>query len=138
MLKLADALYIHGSNVHLISIMAVNEGNDYTTHFDSSSCWVTNKSNTVRICGTLSPSKHLYVLSTKIPSLQSKTTNTSSMAYYTQVPNIETWHYQLGHCNTQAIINMARKGMMQDMLIDLSLLPVNCNHCALGKQCCTA
>src|SRR5258708_36888465 len=69
-LKLTNALYIPDSSVRLISILALNRCGDYTTHFDSSGCWVTNKSNTVLVRGTLSTSKRLYVLSTKTFSVQ--------------------------------------------------------------------
>jgi hypothetical protein len=42
-------------------------------HFDSNGCWVvTNKSETTLVRGTLSNSKHLYVLTTKTPHVQRK------------------------------------------------------------------
>jgi hypothetical protein len=59
-LKLVSALYIPESSVRLISILTLNRSGNYTTHFDSDGCWVTNKSNTTLICGTLSNLKHLY------------------------------------------------------------------------------
>src|ERR1700677_1089862 len=63
-LKLTDALYIPESSVRLISILALNKSGNYTTHFDSTGCWVTNHSNTTLVRGTLS-GKRLYVLTTK-------------------------------------------------------------------------
>ena len=45
-LKLTNVLYIPESSVRLISILALNKSGNYTTHFDSNGCWVTNKSNT--------------------------------------------------------------------------------------------
>ena len=56
------------------------------------------------------------------------------MTLYSRVPNIETWHRRLGHCNVRAIIEMAKNGVSQGMPIDLSSMPANCEHCALGKQ----
>ena len=133
-LKLTDVLYIPESSVRLISILALNQNGNYTTHFDSEGCWVTNKSNTVIIRGALSPSKRLYVLTTKTPFVQHKRIPEASMALYTKVPDIETWHRRLGHCNPQAIIDMAKGGVSQGMPIDLSCLPPKCDSCALGKQ----
>ena len=87
--------------------------------------------------GALSTSKRLYVLTTKIPSMQTQEKPddlTTSTAFYTRVPDIETWHRRLGHCNVHLIVDMAKTGVTQGMPIDLSILPANCDHCALGKQ----
>jgi transposase InsO family protein len=132
-LKLTNVLYIPESKVRLISILALNKGGNYTTHFDSGGCWVTNKSNTVLVRGSLSTSKRLYVLTTKTPFSQ-KPMATSDSVLYTRVPDIETWHRRLGHCNTRAIVEMAKSGVTQGMPIDLSSLPPTCDHCAIGKQ----
>jgi ribosome-associated toxin RatA of RatAB toxin-antitoxin module len=136
-LKLIDTLYIPESTVCLISILTLNKSSNYTTHFDSDGCWVTNKSNTILICSILSSSKHLYILSTKTPYVQHHKqfkVPITATALYTRVPDIETWHRWLGHCNTQSIINMAKKGVTKGMPIDLSLLPANCHHCTIRKQ----
>jgi transposase InsO family protein len=53
-------------------------------------------------------------------------------------PDLETWHRRLGHCGNEAIIDMARKGAVQGMRIDLSSAPPRCNHCILGKQTCSS
>jgi transposase InsO family protein len=130
-------LYIPESSVRLISILALNRSGNYTTHFDSNGCWITNKSNTTLVHGTLSNSKRLYVLTTKIPSVQYRKPSAHAppnTAFLTKVPNIETWHHRLGHCNTRTIVEMAKNGVSQGMPIDLSSLPPKCDHCALGKQ----
>ena len=131
-LKLTDILYIPESRVRLISILALNKSGNYTTHFDSTSCWVTNSSNTTLVRGTLSDSKRLYLLTTKIPPIQ--TPKTTQTTLFSRVPDIETWHCHLGHCNAQAIVEMAKNGVSQGMPIDLSSLPPKCDHCAIGKQ----
>jgi hypothetical protein len=133
-LKLTDVLYISDSNVCLISVIALNRSNNYTTHFDSNNCWVTNKGNTVLVHGSISPSKRLYTLSTKTPFVQHQKQRPAESALYTRVPDIETWHRRLDHCNTRSIIDMAKSGISKGMPIDLSLLPPKCHHCALGKQ----
>jgi hypothetical protein len=38
---LNNALFIPSSSVHLLSVLAFNRSGNYTTHFDSQSCWVT-------------------------------------------------------------------------------------------------
>ena len=94
MLKLTDTLYIPESSVRLISILALNKSGNYTTHFNSNGCWVTNKANMTLIRGALSEAKHLYILTTQTPSVQHES------ALLSRVPDIETWHRRLGHCNT--------------------------------------
>ena len=69
-LKLSNVLYVPESRVHLVSILALNKSSDYTTHFDSTGCWVTNKSNTTIVRSSLSTSKRLYILSTKVQAVQ--------------------------------------------------------------------
>ena len=133
-LKLTNVLYIPKSSVRLVSVRALNKSGDYITHFDSDICWVTNRSNATLVRGVLSEAKKLYTLSVISPSVRHIKSPNTATALYSRVPNIETWHRRLGHCNTRAIIEMAKKGMSQGMPIDLSSLPANCEHCALGKQ----
>jgi transposase InsO family protein len=129
-LKLTDALYIPESSVRLVSILALNKSGNYTTHFDSNGCWVTNKANATLVRGALSEAKRLYVLATNTPLIQRQ----PESALLSRVPDIETWHRRLGHCNTRAIVEMATGGVSQGMPIDLSTLPPTCEHCAIGKQ----
>lgn len=87
--------------------------------------------------GAISEKKHLYILNTKTPFIQRHKTPsnpTINSAHITQVPDIETWHRRLGHCNTRSIIEMAKNKVSQGMPINLSSLPPKCDHCALGKQ----
>ena len=137
-LKLSNVLYVPESRVRLISIVALNKSGDYTTHFNSNGCWVTNKSNTVIVRGSLSTSKRLYVLSTKTPSVQHRKapaiSESANAALSTITPDLETWHRRLGHCNIRSIIDMAKSEVSEGMQIDLSCRPAKCDHCALGKQ----
>lgn len=64
----------------------------------------------------------------------SKPSPSLSTALSTIVPNLETWHHHLGHCNIKSIINMAKGKVSEGMQIDLSSHPAKCDHCALGKQ----
>jgi hypothetical protein len=50
-----------------------------------------------------------------------------------RLPTIDTWHRQLGHVN-KAILDLAMKGMVTGMDIDLSMLPPDCDACKKGKQ----
>jgi hypothetical protein len=86
-LKLTDVLYIPESSVCLISILALNQSRNYTTHFDSSGCWVMNNSNTTLVHSALSDSKRLYVLTTKMPSVQ-HTTSAVDSALFTRMPDV--------------------------------------------------
>ena len=43
--------------------------------------------------------------------------------YAARIPNVETWHCRLGHCNARSIINMARGSAIEGMKVDLSQSP---------------
>ena len=133
-LRLSNVLYIPKSSVRLVSVRALNKSGDYITHFDSDICWVTNRSNTTVVRGVLSDAKKLYTLTIQSPSVRHIKTPHTTTALFSRVPNMETWHRRLGHCNTRAIIEMAKNKVSQGMPIDLSSMPANCEHCALGKQ----
>lgn len=79
MLKLIDILYISECTIQLISILALNRSAWYTSYFDPVGCWIQNRSGTVLVCGAISESKHLYILTTKTPFVHC-------------MPNIEMWH----------------------------------------------
>ena len=49
-------------------------------------------------------------------------------------PSLLTWHKWLGHLGYSAAIDMARLGMAEGMLMDLSATPPLCEHCILSKQ----
>jgi len=51
--------------------------------------------------------------------------------------DVETWHRRLGHCSIRSVVDMARKGSVEGMAIDLSSAPPKCTHCVLGKQTCS-
>ena len=142
-LRLTDVLYIPETSVRLISIHCLNKTGNYRMLFDIDDCCILNRSNTIIARGSLSTSKHLYVLSGKPPLVQhhkksyaavASKTVTSETVLHACVPNVETWHRRLGHCNTQAIIDMAKSSVTEGMQIDLSTHPAKCDHCALGKQ----
>ena len=113
----------------------------FTSHFDSEKCWVTNKSGAIVLRGTVLRSHCLYALSLHSPRVEHAKpksspclTESSTALLSTRVPDLETWHRRLGHCSTDAIVDMARKGVVQGMRVDLSTAPPRCDHCILGKQ----
>ena len=59
---------------------------------------------------------------------------TSVALLSTRVPDLETWHRRLGHCSTDSIVDMARKGVVKGMRVDLSTAPPRCDYCILSKQ----
>ena len=133
-LRLTNVLYIPKSSVCLVSVRALNKAGDYITHFDPDICWVTNRSNTTVVRGVLSDVKKLYTLTVQSPSVHHAKAPKVTTALYARVPNLETWHCCLRHCNTRAIIEMAKNKVSQGMPIDLSSMPANCEHCAIRKQ----
>ena len=76
----------------------------------------------------------LYVLNCASAHV-THTKSVSPLALYAKwVPNLETWHRHLGHCNTRTIIDMARNKVVKGMPIDLSSSPPSCDSCILRKQ----
>ena len=128
MIILCDVLYIPNATVHLISVSALTRDSNAVTHFDNSSCWITNKSTGARIAqGPLHSNKRLYFL-----------TLHAAFAEHTfavhSVPNIITWHNCLGHANYQALQDMARKGTITGTPAQSSFKHPKCESCILGKQ----
>ena len=127
-LILKNSLYIPGATVRLISVSSVTRDSNVLVHFDSQSCWITDKfSSTTLARGTLVPTKNLYALTTHAPQHE----HAYSLAHS---PNLSTWHRRLGHANFQAIFTMARKGMIAGMPLSPHDKPPKCDSCILGKQ----
>jgi len=51
-----------------------------------------------------------------------------------QIPDVEMWHCRLGHCNAHTIIDMAQNNVVKGMPINLSAIPLRCEHYILSKQ----
>jgi GAG-pre-integrase domain len=143
-----NILYVPASTVCLISVLTLNCSGRYTSHFNSFFCWVTNPGSATILCGIVYENCCLYGLSlssactthVKPPKdsanilEQPQNVTTHSALYASRTPDIETWHRRLGHCHHMAIINMAQRGAIKGMAIDLSSTLLKCNHCILGKQ----
>ena len=46
-LDLEDILYVPAAMVHHVSVLALNHHDYLTTHFNNSSCWITNAAGAV-------------------------------------------------------------------------------------------
>jgi hypothetical protein len=132
-LSLMNVLFVPNSKIRLLSVSSLNRSSNYVTHFDSTSCWVTNRSGATVIRGSLSSSHHLYCVSLPSASVTHVPQRPSAM-YASRMPDVETWHRRLGHCSVRSIVDMARKDAVEGMTIDLSSAPPKCTHCVLGKQ----
>jgi transposase InsO family protein len=133
---LDDILYVPTSTVRLVSVLCLNHSGSYISSFDSNSCWVTNKSGATVLRGAVLESRRLFGLTLHSPRVgHVRPSNSPSSAHYAaRTPDLETWHRRLGHCGNEVIIDMACKGAVQGMRIDLSSAPPRCNHCILSKQ----
>ncbi|KAJ3538092.1 hypothetical protein NMY22_g5311 [Coprinellus aureogranulatus] len=125
---LRGALYIPTATVRLISVSKLARDSKLVGHFDDEKCWITNKGSNIPIAvGMLHPTRNLYTISQSIIPTHS--------AFLTkQDADFETWHRRLGHANYQAIMDMARKGMIEGMPKSFDGKPAKCEHCILGKQ----
>jgi hypothetical protein len=131
--SLSNVLFIPSSTVRLMSVSALNRSGNYTSHFDSNTCWVTNRSGATILRGAISGTRSLYTVN--LQSARVARSPTVPTALYTdRKPDIETWHRRLGHVNVRSIVDMARGGAVEGMAVDLLCLPPKCTHCVLGKQ----
>jgi len=117
-LILNNVLFAPTSTVCLVSILLLNNaGGRYTLHFSHDSLrhdafWLTNLSGAMILCGSLHKQHRLYCLSlskAQTTHMHSKaddiappdttTTDTTPISAFhaSCVPNVETWHRQLGH-----------------------------------------
>jgi hypothetical protein len=133
-LVLQDVLFIPTSSIHLLLVLTLNRSGQFTSHFDSTSCWVTNKSGVTIVCGYISEIKNLYFLSSPSMHVMHKRPKLTTFYSTSATPDVETWHRHLSHCSTCTVIDMARNCAVAGMTIDLSNSPPKCNHCILGKQ----
>ncbi|KAJ3570527.1 hypothetical protein NP233_g4342 [Leucocoprinus birnbaumii] len=126
-ITLKDALYISQSTVCLISIThlidnipsCIKSANTDATIYDTSNNRITS--------GTRITGHNLWRLNhAPIPI--------DSANIVLTIPTLKTWHCHLGHANVQSIYNMAKKGLVTGMKINLSLAPPKCDHCILSKQ----
>jgi hypothetical protein len=98
-LSLTNVLFVPDATIRLLSVSSLNHSGNYVTHFDASSCWVTNHSGATTIRGTLSCNCQLYGVSLASTSITHIPLSPSAL-YATQTPDVETWHRHLEHCNT--------------------------------------
>ena len=127
-LTLENVLFVPAATVRLISVVALARDHQYITYFDPTSCYVATKDGSIIARGLISPTRNLYTLST------SDASPGQSALYASRIPDIETWHRRLGHCNTRTIVDMARTNVVKGMPINLSHAPPKCNECIIGKQ----
>ena len=140
---LHNALYAPTLKVRLISVLTLNHSNRGTvSHFGEDSFWVTNASGETILCGSVNQARRLYCLDPyrahvaqkAIGNNTSSTDASTSALYASRVPDVDTWHRRLGHCNFNTVVNMARKQAVKGMTINLSSSPPKCQACILGKQ----
>ena len=135
-LMLRNALFAPSSSVQLISIGVLNKDSKTVSCFDENVCWILDKQTGATIArGEIPNGQNLYSISSFAPYIVPSPSRADDTSLYaTRVPDIETWHRRLGHCNTRTIIDMARNNIVQGMPINLSAMPPRCEHCILGKQ----
>jgi hypothetical protein len=138
-LMLRDVLYVPTCSTRLVSVSALTRNGYNLATFGADDCWVSDKFNKVIVRGTLSKSNGLYTLncsSARVTHAKPTPSAITTSALYTKrIPDLETWHRRLGHCNTRTIIDMARDKVVKDMPIDLSSAPPkSCDSCILGKH----
>ena len=139
-LLLKDVLYVPSCNVCLVSVKCLGWNSYDLIGFTPNNCYVSFKKKII-VQGFISDRTGLYMLHcnsalvTHLKPPGSHTKSTPTTALYTQcVPDLETWHRQLRHCNIPTIIDMAHKKLVKGMTINLSSSLPKCDPCVLGKQ----
>jgi hypothetical protein len=145
---LENVLYVPSATIHLISVLTLNRSSRLTSHFNNNSFWLTNSSGATVLRGTVYENRKLYGLPLQSAcTVHSKNDAAANIAldlvlghsptvanYASCKPNVETWHRRLGHCNTETIIDMAWRGAVKGMAVDLSSSPPKCNAAFLETK----
>jgi GAG-pre-integrase domain len=129
-LVLEDVLYVPSATVCLVSVLALNRQHGFTSHFDSSRCWITNSKRAVVAQGVVAGQRRPYNLSLA----NARTMHRAFTASSSKLPTLETWHKRLGHANYRTVLGMAKYSVVNGMPFDLSFEPPACEPCVLGKQ----
>jgi hypothetical protein len=132
-ISLSNVLFIPSSTICLMSVSALNRSGNYTSHFDSDTCWVMNCSSATILCGAISGTWNFYMVNLQSACIAHSPTVPTAL-YTNCKPDIKTWHHCLGHINIRSIVDMAHGGAVEGMAVDLLCLPPKCTHCVLGKQ----
>lgn len=125
-ITLDQVLFIPTATVRLISVSSLCSTHRCIASFDASSCWVTARSGSRMLSGSLT-SCRLYALS-------GGQLSADHVFLAQRVPDLQSWHRRLGHANYRAVYDLARSGNATGMPITLSTSPPVCEACILGKQ----
>ncbi|KAJ3558222.1 hypothetical protein NP233_g11548 [Leucocoprinus birnbaumii] len=126
-ITLKDALYIPQSTVCLISIACLINNIPSHIKFDNTNVTIYDTSNNRIASGTRIPGHNLWCVNHAPIPIDSPNISLTT-------PTLKTWHRCLGHANVQSIYDMAKKGLVTGMKINLSLALPKCDHCILSKQ----
>ena len=134
-LTLNKAFYVPDSSVHLISVFLLGDSH-YNAHFYPSKgfCIISDAKNSIIAHSTALTNRKLFTHSDFTVHVPHSLSNPSSAHYTSRPSDVDTWHKQLGHCDSCTVIDMARNNVVKGMSIDLSSLPPKCEHYILGKQ----
>jgi hypothetical protein len=123
-LVLRDVLYIPQATLRLISVRRLAD-EDLRSAFNKTKFLIRNSSGKT-ITSRMRKGRELY-------SFDGAPMIIEHMHIARAIPNLETWHKQLGHINYAPIISMAKNRLTSGMHIDLSALPHTCEHCVVSK-----
>ena len=121
-ITLKDALYIPDVNLCLISVGRLGDAGLEAT-FNAMQCTILRGSKT--IAQGMRQGTGLYQLTEPV--------SVEHMNVARTIPNLETWHWDLGHVNYDSIIQMAEKRLAKGMPMSLAYLPQICEHCVCAK-----
>jgi hypothetical protein len=126
-LVLKDVLFIPSSDIRLISVHALNAAGSFVSHFDTLSCWETDRSDNVVAHGYVLPAHNLYAFPSSSPCVSRSFSGSKehSALLARRVPTVASWHLRLAHLNQAAIVDMAHSKVVQGMPINLSTSPPN-------------
>jgi hypothetical protein len=139
-LVLHDVLFIPDASARLISVSRLLESTNWHAVITKASASLRNASGATMATGSLHAGRHIYKLDLhraevsrpRVTNAEDDSTGSAFIA--SRVPSIDTWHRHLGHANNKSVLDLATKGLVTGMDIDLSTLPPDCDACKKGKQ----
>jgi hypothetical protein len=141
-LTLHDVLFIPNATARLISVARLLKSTNWHAVLTPTAASLRNASGAVMATGSLHAGRSIYKLDLSCVEVARQrlddggdVDNPGDTAFIaSRLPTIDTWHRRLGHANNKAVLDLATKGLVTGMDIDLSTTPPDCDACKKGKQ----
>ena len=133
-LTLRNVLYAPDASICLVSISQLDDSG-HQLSFANRRCTLLDQSSGRKLAECARNLSHLYVLPGSIQSIPSSIPCPApcvALPALSATPNLETWHWRLGHANFRTVLDMAHGNVVTGMQANLSLTLQACDACTVS------